>query len=154
MVYNTVNFNLSSPNRKSHFKQCAQLFLPGVFSWLNAISSAVLTFSSVRLVPYDHYSGCFWAHIKPCRLCETAQNLHPANLLTLGAYNDKSALIVCVGLNHVRRIFATRSTGTAHTSAKGRWRNDVTVAMAIPTSACCALQRRAAQSLDTTFRIS
>jgi len=50
-----------------------------------------------------------------------------------------------------------------HTSAKARlswlsvvrrWCNDVTVAMAMPASACPALQRRAAQSVDTTFRIS
>jgi len=57
----------------------------------------------------------------------------------------------------------TRSTGTVHTSAKarlswlsvvGRWRNDVIVAMAMPAGACRALQRRAAQLVDTTFRIS
>jgi len=57
----------------------------------------------------------------------------------------------------------TRSTGTVHTSPKarlswlsvvGRWRNGIVVAMAMPASACPALQRRAAQSVDTTFRIS
>jgi len=42
-----------------------------------------------------------------------------------------------------------KSTGTSvHTSA------NVVVAMAVPASACRALQRRAAQSVDTTFRIS
>ena len=51
-----------------------------------------------------------------------------------------------------------------HTSAKarllwpsvvGRCRNDVIVAMAMPASACPALQRRVAQSVDNnTFRIS
>jgi len=34
------------------------------------------------------------------------------------------------------------------------WRNDVIVATAMPASAFPALQRRAAQSVDTTFRIS
>jgi len=50
-----------------------------------------------------------------------------------------------------------------HTSAKARplwlsvvsrWHNDVIVATAMPASACLALQRRAVQSVDTTFRIS
>ena len=36
----------------------------------------------------------------------------------------------------------------------GRWRNDVIVAMAMPAGACPTLQRRTAQSVDTTFRIS
>jgi len=36
----------------------------------------------------------------------------------------------------------------------GRRCNDVIVAMAMPASACPALQRRRAQSVDTTFRIS
>ena len=39
-------------------------------------------------------------------------------------------------------------------SVVGRWRNDAIVATAMPASACSALQRRAAQSVDTTFRIS
>jgi len=62
-----------------------------------------------------------------------------------------------------------KSTGTVHTSAKvrltsvaisvpmsvvGRWCNDVIVALAMPSSACTELQRRAAQSVRTTFRIS
>jgi len=56
----------------------------------------------------------------------------------------------------------TGSTGTVHTSAKARlswlsvvsrWRNDVIVAMAMPASLYTALQCRAAQSVDTTFRI-
>jgi len=66
-------------------------------------------------------------------------------------------------------IIVTRSTGTVHNSAKahltsvvisvplsvvGRWRNDVIVAMAMPASACPALQHHAAQSVDTAFRIS
>ena len=66
-------------------------------------------------------------------------------------------------------IMITRSTGTVHTSAKARltsimisvwlsvvvrWHNDVIVAMAMTASACRAVQRRAAQSVDTAFRIS
>jgi len=50
----------------------------------------------------------------------------------------------------------TKSTGTVHIPAKGRWRNDVIVAMmamsAIVRGQCPALQRRAAQSVDSTFR--
>jgi len=38
--------------------------------------------------------------------------------------------------------------------AKGRWHNDVIVAMAMPASACPALQHCTVQSVDTAFRIS
>ena len=47
-----------------------------------------------------------------------------------------------------------RNTATVHTSAKGRRRNDVIDAMAMPASACPPLRRRAVQSVDTIFRIS
>jgi len=40
------------------------------------------------------------------------------------------------------------------TSVVGWWRNDIIVAMVMPASAWPALQRRAAQSVDTTFHIS
>jgi len=52
----------------------------------------------------------------------------------------------------------TRSTGRVHTSTKARLSSagDVMTSqlLAMPASACPALQRRAAQSVNTTFRIS
>ena len=52
------------------------------------------------------------------------------------------------GSNHYLHHFCpTRSNDTVHTSAKGRWRNEVIAAIVTPASACPALQY-------TTFRIS
>jgi len=59
--------------------------------------------------------------------------------------------------------YKTRSTETVHTSAKarlswlsvvGRWYNDIIVAMAMPASACPALQHCMVQWDDNVFRIS
>jgi len=59
-------------------------------------------------------------------------------------------------INYKHRDSAYLRQGTSVVAVCcGRWRtNDVIVAMAMPASACRALQRRAAQSVDTTFRIS
>ena len=57
--------------------------------------------------------------------------------------NRKNILDTVSVLFCLLAAYTTRRNGTVHTSAKGQWRNDVIVAMAMPTTACRALQRHA-----------